>query len=192
MESLRDAVDEYDLVVVFDYENMRTNHFKEVRRDWKSSRFFLGKNKVMQVALGKTQEDEYRPGLSKLAKHIKGQCGLLLTNKSLSDVIKSFDSFRRKDYARSGAIATETVKLKEGVLHGQEASKVEYFKTLGMPVKVQQAQPYLMESFTVCKKGNVLTPEQCAILKQMGLEMADFKMRVICSWSNGKFVDQKQ
>ena len=174
IESLRDGIDSYDLLTVFDFENMRTNYFKELRQKWQSSRFFLGKNKVMQVALGKDKEEEYRPNLSKVASFLKGQCGVLLTNKTLDQVKSSFEGFRKKSYARAGATATETIQLEEGVIHGQEASKVEYFKKLGMPVRVKNAV-YLMERFTVCTDGKELSPEQCAILKQMGMQMSEFR-----------------
>lgn len=49
-------------------------------------RFFLGKNKVMRVALGRDDEDEYRDGLSQLGQALSGSVGLLFTNRSKEDV----------------------------------------------------------------------------------------------------------
>ena len=45
----------------------------KVRTQWKTSRFFYGKNRVLQAALGRTEAEEYREGLSKLAK-VHVQC----------------------------------------------------------------------------------------------------------------------
>ena len=42
--------------------------FHKVRSQWKSSRFFFGKNRVLQAALGRTEAEEYREGLAGLAK----------------------------------------------------------------------------------------------------------------------------
>lgn len=47
---------------------MRNTFLKEIRNDFKTSRFFYGKNRVMAKALGNTPEEEYKPGLSKIAK----------------------------------------------------------------------------------------------------------------------------
>ncbi len=47
---------------------MRNNRLKEIRTLWNDSRFFYGKNKVMQLALGKTDADEYRNGLHQVAE----------------------------------------------------------------------------------------------------------------------------
>lgn len=37
------------------------------------SRFFMGKNKVMMLALGKTVEDEYQDNLRRVSKNLRGQ-----------------------------------------------------------------------------------------------------------------------
>lgn len=47
---------------------MRNTYLKEIRNDFKDSRFFFGKNRVMAKALGTTPEEEYKDGLSGIAK----------------------------------------------------------------------------------------------------------------------------
>lgn len=49
---------------------MRNSYLKEIRHDFKDSRFFFGKNRVMAKALGTTVEEEYKEGLSAIAKVI--------------------------------------------------------------------------------------------------------------------------
>ncbi|CAI0389656.1 unnamed protein product [Linum tenue] len=69
VNGIREAVEKYPSVYVFGYENMRNLKFKEFRDQLKSSsRFFLGSNKVMQVALGRSAADELRPGIRKVSK----------------------------------------------------------------------------------------------------------------------------
>ena len=47
---------------------MRNNKLKDIRTQWKESRFFFGKNRVMQLALGRTEAEEYKEGLHKIAE----------------------------------------------------------------------------------------------------------------------------
>ena len=47
---------------------MRNSMLKEVRSQWKESRFFYGKNRVMQLALGRTEAEEYKEGLHNIAQ----------------------------------------------------------------------------------------------------------------------------
>ena len=49
---------------------MRNTFLKEIRNELKTSRFFYGKNRVMAKALGTTPEEEYKEGVSKIAKVI--------------------------------------------------------------------------------------------------------------------------
>ncbi|KAK3001583.1 hypothetical protein RJ639_022434 [Escallonia herrerae] len=81
VNSIRDAVESYNSVYVFNFENMRNLKFKEFRDQLRSnSRFFLGSNKVMQVSLGRSVADEIRPGLHKVSKLLRGNSGLCFTN----------------------------------------------------------------------------------------------------------------
>ncbi len=65
---MRDCCDKYSNIFVYEVANMRNSHLKEIRTHWKDSRFFYGKNRVMQIALGQTEAEEYRDGLCHVAK----------------------------------------------------------------------------------------------------------------------------
>lgn len=60
---VRDCCDKYSSVYVYSVENMRNSQLKDVRSRWKNDRFFYGKNRVMQLALGRTEAEEYKEGL---------------------------------------------------------------------------------------------------------------------------------
>jgi hypothetical protein len=51
-------------------------------------RFFLGKNRVIAIALGRTKESESRENLHEVSKRLKGQCGIVFTDKPKSEVIR--------------------------------------------------------------------------------------------------------
>ena len=66
VEDIRECLSTYSSVYVFEVENMRNVKFKELREEWGGSRFFMGKNRVMQMALGRDPHDEHKAGISKL------------------------------------------------------------------------------------------------------------------------------
>jgi mRNA turnover protein 4 len=55
------------------FTNIRSGPFKVVANNWREdSKFFLGKNKVMRVALGKKPEDEAADNTHLLSRYMRG------------------------------------------------------------------------------------------------------------------------
>lgn len=152
-----------------------------------SKRFFLGKNKVMKVALGRTPEEEYADELAKLSRDLNGNVGLLFTNKSKAEVLAYFSKLSETDFARSGFVATETVKLTQGPLPQFIGSMVESLRSLGLPVDLKKGDVVLNQDYTICKEGQTLTPEQCKLLQHFDRKMAEFKLEMLSSWAKGKY-----
>ncbi|OQS04129.1 mRNA turnover protein 4 [Thraustotheca clavata] len=188
VESIRSGIDEYDAVYVFSFENMRTNHFKVVRTDFNDSRFFLGKNKVMKVALGRSPEEEYASNLFKVAHDISGSVGLLMTNKPDAEVREYFNKLSVQDYAKSGFVATETVTIPAGPLPQFVGSMVESLRALGLPVDLKRGVITLNNDYTICKEGATLTPEQAKLLVHFDNKMSYFSVQMLSRWTkDGKY-----
>ena len=115
---VRQSVDEYKNCFVVSFQNIRSGPFKVIANQWREdSRFFLGKNKVMQVALGKAPEDEPADNTHLLSKYLRGQVCLLLSNQGKDAIEKRFTEIAasHEDFATAGTKAAYTVFLKAGV-----------------------------------------------------------------------------
>lgn len=115
---------------------MRNGLIKDVRLDWKESQFFFGKNKVMAVALGRVKEEAYKPNVHLISKRLKGQTGLLFTNREKNEVLKRFENYEEADYARAGNLAEQTVSLEEGPLEMFPFNMEPELRQLGLPTKL--------------------------------------------------------
>lgn len=149
--------------------------------------FFLGKNKVMQVALGRSKEEEYADDLARLSRDVSGSTGLLFTNKERQEVLDYFNTLSVSDYPRSGFVATEQVDVKEGPLPQFIGSMVESLRSLGLPVDLKKGAVVLTRDYTICKKGQTLTPEQAKLLQHFDRKMAEFRLEMLSVWSEGKY-----
>ncbi|CAG0895046.1 unnamed protein product, partial [Cyprideis torosa] len=139
MQGIQEALDKYERVFVFTVKDMRNAKLKDIRGEWKDSRFFLGKNKVMTLALGRSSSSETHENLHKVSKCLRGQCGLLFTNRDKEEVTSFFEEFSELDFARSGAKATETVTLEKGPLKQFPHSLEPFLRTqLGMQTKLER------------------------------------------------------
>jgi len=184
--------DEYASIYVFSVENMRNQKLKDVRQEWRTSRFFFGKNKVMTLALGRSKDNEYKDNLHEISKQMVGNVGLMFTNEEDEKVRAWFDTFSEPDFARSGNKATKTVVLPAGPLdentfpHNMEPA----LRSLNLPTELKKGIINLSHEYKVCKENDILTPEQCRILKLFSEQLAEFQIVLKCVWhSNGKFIE---
>lgn len=140
---------------------MRNNLLKDLRSEWKKdSRFIFGKNRIMQIGLGRTKDDEEDAELHKLSGRLHGQCGLLFTEKSKEKVLEWSENYSALEYARSGCLATETVILPEGPLEDFSHAIEPHLRALGLPTKLNKGIVQLYKEYTVCEEGKMLSPEQ--------------------------------
>ena len=104
----------------------------------RDSKFYIGKNKVVQVALGRSPEEESADNSHQLSKYMRGQVCLLFTNKSDMELQSYIETLDEPDFAKAGTKATYTVFLQKGVEaladkgHGMET----YLRQLGLPTKL--------------------------------------------------------
>lgn len=186
--AVRECFDRYPDMYVFEFENMRNAKLKEFRDELKgSSRFFLGSNKVLQVALGRSPADAHRDRTHEASQLVEGQRGLLFTNLPEAAVAKLFDEFEALDYARTGSIATETVELDEGPLEQFTHDQEPFLRKQGMPVRLNRGVVELIADYTVCTKGEPVSPEASRILRLLGVQLAAFRMRLVAHWTPQSF-----
>ncbi|GMT31755.1 hypothetical protein PFISCL1PPCAC_23052 [Pristionchus fissidentatus] len=184
VQQLREAVDEYPHVFVYEFENMRASKFVQVRQKFKmNSRFFFGKNNVMAIALGKSQNDEYANGLHKISQLLKGQCGLMFTHSDKDEVIEYFRELKDADFARAGIIAPQTIELEEGPLEQFAFSVEPQLRKLGMPTSLVKGVIHLTQKFRVCTEGQVIKPEEAKILKFLEEKLSVFHVNLKAYWS---------
>eukprot|EP01104_Vermistella_antarctica_P005473 TRINITY_DN15_c1_g1_i1.p1 TRINITY_DN15_c1_g1~~TRINITY_DN15_c1_g1_i1.p1 ORF type:complete len:228 (+),score=83.70 TRINITY_DN15_c1_g1_i1:25-684(+) len=187
VEKIHEALDEYKNVFVFTTNHMRNAKLKQVREDWKGSRFFLGKNKVMQIALGRTEELEYKTGLHHMSKLVTGTRGILFTNETKTKVLKYFAKYSETEFARSGNVATAEFVVKEGAqVHFSHAME-PHLRKLGLPSVLKKGVILIEKDTVVCNKGDVLTPEAAQILKLYQVQMAEFRIDILAHWTEKSF-----
>lgn len=191
VEQLQEAASTYLYVYLFEVLNMKNEALKKVRAHWQGKgRFFMGKNKLMSYALGKEPSSEIKPNIYQLTQRISGNaCGLFFTDAKPVEVVNYFAEFEEPHFAQSGFVATEDFALAAGPLVDQPFSIETQLRALGLPTRLKDGVVLLESDVSVCKVGDVLTPEQCKVLKLFGQEMAVFKIKVNCVHAGSAVTD---
>ncbi|CAF4533883.1 unnamed protein product [Rotaria sp. Silwood2] len=186
VKKIRSRLDQCSHLFVVRLYNERTEKLQIVRAHFppsESSYFLFGKNRVMQLALGRTPATEYLPSLSKISPYLVGKVGLMLTNRSPQEVLEYFNQLEMEDYARAGNHVKETVTIDEGSLDGFQHTMEPLLRSLGLMTTLKKGIIHLLKPFTICSKGDVLTPEQAKLLKLFQRPLAQFKIKVKVHWN---------
>lgn len=199
VQDIRNTIDNHKSIYLFSFENMRSNKFKNVRMHFRgntdnpssSSRIILGKNKILQIALGRTPEEEYSDNLRHVSKLISGSVGLLITSLDRDHVVNYFENqAQEKDFARAGTVSPIEVRITQEMVETHPVSMVEQFRKLGLPVEVQVGKVGFVggqKEYLVCKEGQTLDVESCKILVHFGIQLSEFKVKLECVWEDGQF-----
>ena len=79
---------------------MRSVPFKHMQPELQAStKFFLGKNKVMMKALGVSPESEYGDNTSRLSKYLVGMVCLAFSDLAPADFEKTLASYEVDEFA---------------------------------------------------------------------------------------------
>jgi len=185
VEKIHKHLAKYNNVFVFQHENMTSVPFRKIQLEWRDSKFFLGKNKLMKIALGRTEEEAYGENSHMLTEYLKGDCGLLMTNKSKEEILKFFDEYSTEEYAKAGTIANRTLILRKGFedLKQFSHSMEPYLRKLGLNTSLLNTEIHLNEDVLIAEKGEILTAEQAKILKLLQIQLAEFKINVKAWWT---------
>ena len=186
VDKIREAASTYPHVYTFSLHNVRTNILQDIRNDRRNdSRMFLGNNKVMQVALGRTAEESVAPNLYKLSKLLTGVSGLLFTQLPKKEVKDYFAKIGGSVFARAGQKATAPLHLDAGPLPQFPHNMFDQLHKLGLPVKLDKGVIMLLQDTNVCDVGDELSAEAAQVLRLFGMETASFRFELTGHWSEG-------
>jgi len=108
-------------------------------------------------------------------------------NKINPQVERAFSAFQHEDFARAGSKATHDYSLEAGCLsgpHGPMAHTLEpALRKHGLPTRLNKGVVELLADHVVCREGQLLDPNQAALLRMFEVKMATFHFTLVAAWA---------
>lgn len=170
MERVRDLLDQWAYVYVFDVRNYTNPHMKALKNHFKyNGQFFSGKVKPTMVALGTTSANEYRENTHLVSNALKTSAkgnhrGLFFCNNGPDEILPFMRRHRVSSFAKTDFVATRDYIIRKGVLSMFSFCQEVQLKRLGLPVLLKRGKLLLNQDYVVCEKGQPLRPEQAKLL----------------------------
>ncbi|KAF8755062.1 Ribosome assembly factor mrt4 [Rhizoctonia solani] len=163
ISQIRENAQKWKYAWVFSVGDMRNAALKDIRTQWKGHRVY--------------PEEEVRPGLHVVTKYIHSGAGIFFTDWDPKETLEWFKDYKKPDFARAGNVATREVVLPEGPVCDQTPSP-------DPPTPLAHAlEPRLTTTWPLDPiNGQQLTAEQAALLRLLGIQMTEFRIKCICWW----------
>lgn len=197
IESVQKALRAYPNLFLYQLENPRNSFFQRLRRDLsETSIFWLGKNKVLQKALGKNASSAFVAGADQVSSKITGNTGILFTKLSRAELEDVLSGYSLVDYARAGSICHLPITIvpkEDKVLCRMDsgepisATQETILRIAGMPTMLRGGAVLLASGneFKVCEAGDKLTSNQAKILKVFGIQTDEFSVKLLARFDCG-------
>ncbi len=212
IEEIREFVDDVKYVFVISHKNIDSTNMKNVRELVKSAgddkknprpvgRIINGKNRIMQIGLGREEDDSHLPGLYNLSQHLTGECMLFSTNSGPKAVSSFFNAWSRDVSPREGSIAVEDVVVPAGYLdkYAFPAPMDTRLRSLGLPCQRTVAGKgdmkgddinndenvviEVLDEHTICTEGQKLSAKQAKLLTHFGHKFEKMGFKTVAYWS---------
>jgi len=188
-EKLAGLLSQYKKVLVVTGDNVGSFHFQQIRHALVGlAVIVMGKNTLMRKVIRKLIEES--PELENLLPHIKGNIGLVLTNKDLNEVRKKLVENRKPAAAKVGAIAPCDVIIEAGPT-GMEPTQTSFLQALNIASKINKGQVEIVSDVHLIKVGQKVGSSEATLLQKLNITPFSYGLEVKTVYDHGAIYDQK-
>ncbi|SOV81596.1 ribosome biogenesis protein MRT4, putative [Plasmodium sp. gorilla clade G3] len=176
-------------VYVLDIRTYSNNNLKIAIEHFKpNGKFFIGKNKLMKLALGINENNEVKPNMSKISELLIGNRILLITKDGPLSVLKFFNEFQPEEYIKHGNISPQDITLKCGDVLNVPVSMQKDLQKRKLNFDIIDQKIILKENKVLAEKDKLISLENSKILRMLNMKIAFFDITVLGYWYLDKFV----
>jgi large subunit ribosomal protein LP0 len=188
-EKLAGLLSQYKKILVVTGDNVGSFHFQQIRHALLGlGVIVMGKNTLMRKVIRKLIDES--PELENLLPHIKGNIGLVLTNKDLNEVRKKLVENRKPATAKVGAIAPCDVIIEAGPT-GMEPTQTSFLQALNIQSKINKGQVEIVSDVHLIKAGQKVGSSEATLLQKLNITPFSYGLEVRTVYDHGAIYDQK-
>jgi len=180
---LQGLLEEYNKIFIVCVDNVGSNQMQQIRQTLrKEAVVLMGKNTMMRKAirgyLGKNASFE-----TLLAK-IKGNVGLVFTNKELVEIRKKILNNRVGAPAKAGSAAPNDVFIPAGPT-GLDPTQTSFLQALNISTKINKGQIEINSDVHLIKKGDKVGNSEAALLQKLNIRPFSYGLEITNVYDNG-------
>lgn len=196
-----DTFDKYTKALLVKCDNISARQIHATRKELREndSLMLMGKNTVIKAALikriaepeeGEPDYEERKrawkplPAMEPLIKLLKGNLGIVFTNRDLPDIKEIIDRHAREAPAKVGAVAQCDVWIKPGPTN-LDPKQTGFFQSLQIPTKIVKTQIEIVSEKQIIVAGEKVGSNEAALLQKLGINPFSYRLKVVHVIDNG-------
>lgn len=200
-QRIYETFDKFTKALMVQCDNISARQIHATRKELREndSLMLMGKNTVIKAALAKRisepQPDDadyeerkrnWTPleQMEPLGKLLKGNLGIIFTNRDLPDVKEIVDRHAREAPAKVGAIAQCDVFISPGPT-GLDPKQTGFFQSLQIPTKIVKTQIEIVSEKQIIWEGEKVGSNEAALLQKLNINPFSYKLKVQHVFDNG-------
>merc|ERR1719223_2098420 len=142
--------------------------------------------KVLSLFVAKNKDHP----MEALGPCIKGNIGLIFTNKDLGIVTQVIEDNRVPAAAKAGVVAESDVLVPPGPT-GCDPGQTSWFQALNVPTKISKGQIEIVSELLLVQKGKKVGGSEAALLQKLGIKPFTYGLVLAQVYENGSIYDAK-
>lgn len=184
IEKVHEYIGKFKFVYVVKLKNQRNSALKHLRVMLEPGKLLIGKNKLLQVALGADSNSESAKNAHKVSSFLHGERGLIFTDLTPSELNKVLEESSTMELGREGSLSDVTCVVEpntelESMYKSAESHIRRQFPQLKpTPLGLDQGK------VVICEEGNPLNRYQYLLLKHLDIPCVRFEVKPIACLHN--------
>ena len=174
---------DYKKVIAVNVDNVTSSQLHQIRAAMRGRAILcMGKNTLIRKAVREIIEE--LPQYEALLPLIRGNCGLVFTNDSLSEVRDIITANRIAAPAKTGAIVQCDVTIPAGNT-GIEPGKTSFFQALEIATKVVKGTIEILSPVLIMVKGDKVSASQAELLSMLNITPFSYGLTLLQIFDEG-------
>jgi len=180
---LQSLLEEYTKIFIVCVDNVGSNQMQQIRQSLrKDAVVLMGKNTMMRKAMrGYITKNN---AVEILLPRIKGNVGLVFTNKDLVEVRKKILENRVGAPAKAGTVAPNDVHIPAGPT-GLDPTQTSFLQALNISTKINKGQIEINSDVHLIKKGEKVGNSEAALLQKLNIRPFSYGLQISHVYDSG-------
>lgn len=187
VKEFADLMKQYPIIAAVDMENLPGKQLQTMREQLRGKVVLrMTKRRILIHALAAAEKD--KPGINKIAEHLKGMPALLFTSDNPFTLYKTLKKNQSNAPIKAGQTAPNDIVVPAGPTGFAPGPIIGELGGFGIKSGIEDGKVAVKEDCVVAKEGTVVSAGLAGVLTRLGIEPMKVGLNLTAAYENGEIL----